>query len=159
MQHSVHHKLLILQFNFTNAVAFFHFFSSLFPPFLSDRPKCVKCMLGKLIKFRYKWHRRIYISEACACKLRRRFSIHIWCAHLTETTSTAAATTATGPPRLTLAINLFKRLRINHLKVKYTRTEAIIGLVWRAHRTTVAHVSVFIYALFVEHAFAISDKQ
>lgn len=116
--------------------------SLLLSPFLSARAKCVKCMLGKLIKFRYKWHRRIYISEACACKLRRRFSIHIRCAYSTETTSTAA-TAATGP-RLTLAINLFKRLRINHLKVKYTRTQAIIGRVWRTSHNCRARLRLHI---------------
>lgn len=117
MHHSVHHKLLILQFNFTNVVAFIFFF--LVSPFSPFRTKCVNSMLGKLIKFRYKWHRRIYISEARQL-CQSAFRIHIWCAHSTETTSTAAAAVTTTGTRLTLAINLFKRLRINHLKVKYT---------------------------------------
>lgn len=86
----VHHKLLIPQFNFTNVVAFFHFFSfSLFPP--SGRQNVMREMYaGKINKIPLQVT-QTDLHEWGLQTLPALF-IYIWCAHSTETTSTAATT-------------------------------------------------------------------
>lgn len=87
--------------------------SFLFVLFLFQEYDVHEMYAAKLIKFRYKWHRRIYISEGCKLCQRISYIRTFSCDYSTETSSNGNNINNNNNHsyelRLSLPINLFKR--------------------------------------------------